>query len=113
MTLARRSLALVAEEHAGEDEHRADEEVEGDALREHEPGEENGGDGVEIDVVGGHDGTKLLQGPVPRDEADHGGHAAQPPEVVYAQCKDTNYFVNHNWLLCQSNKIVAHTGLND
>ena len=54
---------------------------EGDLLRKDGPGEDDGGDRVEIDVVGGDDSTQFLQHPVPRHEAPHRGDAAQKQEV--------------------------------
>ena len=72
---------LIGQVHAGEDEDGADEEINGDLLGEDGPGEENGGDGVEIDVVGGCDCTEFLQDPVPGEEAPHRGDAAEEQQI--------------------------------
>ena len=72
---------LVAEVHAHEDKEGADEEIEGDALGEDEPGEEHGGNGIEIDVVGDDDGSQLLDDPIPCQVTEHGGDTTQKYQV--------------------------------
>ena len=56
---------LVSEVHADEDEGGSEKEVDGDLFGENGPSEEDGGDGVEIDVVCGDNGTQFLQYPIP------------------------------------------------
>ena len=48
---------------------------------EQPPGKEDGGDGVEVDPVGGDDGTELANDPVPEEEAEHGGDNAQEEQI--------------------------------
>ena len=72
---------LIRQHHSHEYQHRAEQEPQGDALAEHQPGKEDGGDGIEIDVVSSHDGPQFLQHPVPGQETTHGGHAAEEEEV--------------------------------
>ena len=45
------------------------------------PGEEDGDDGIEIDPVGSHNSTQLMNDPIPNEEADHGGYDAQEKQV--------------------------------
>jgi hypothetical protein len=45
-------------------------------LMQYKPGEDDGGDRIEIDVVGSHDSAQLLEHPVPCQETQHGGHTA-------------------------------------
>ena len=52
-------MVFLGEEHAGEDEGGAEDEVEGDLLIENGPGEDNGDYGIEIDVVGADNGAKF------------------------------------------------------
>lgn len=72
---------FLSKEHAGDDEEAAEEEPEGDVLGEQPPGKDDGGDGVEIDPVGGGNGTKLADDPVPKEEAQHGGYHAEEQQV--------------------------------
>ena len=65
MVLASSLLTLVCEEHTKKDEGSSEKEVDGDLLGEDGPSEEDGGNGIEIDVVGGDDCTQFLQYPVP------------------------------------------------
>ena len=51
------SRIFIAEIHAQKDEDGAKEEPRCDLLVEQPPCEDDGGDGVEIDPVGGNDGT--------------------------------------------------------
>ena len=53
-------IPFISQIPAGEDEDGAKEEVDGDLLAEDGPGEDDRGDGVEIDVVGGNDGGELF-----------------------------------------------------
>ena len=48
-------VELIHHHHTDEDKERAEEEKDGDALGEYQPRKDNGGDGVEIDIVGGYD----------------------------------------------------------
>ncbi len=72
---------LISEVHAYEDKEGAEEEPDGDLFVEQPPGKEDGGDGVEIDPVGGKDSSQFADDPVPEDVADHGGYNAQEQEV--------------------------------
>ena len=74
-------LFPIGEVHAEEDEGRAEEEPNGDLLVEQPPGKEDGGDGIEVNPVGGDDGTQLTDDPVPDEETDHGGHNTQEQQV--------------------------------
>lgn len=58
-------LTLVCEEHTKKDEGSSEEEVDGNLLREDGPSKEDGGNRIEIDVIGGDDCTQFLQYPVP------------------------------------------------
>ena len=71
----------AAKVHAGKDEDGAEEEPGGDLLVEQPPGKDDGGDGVEIDPVGGDDGSQLADDPVPEQETDHRGNDAQKQDV--------------------------------
>ena len=64
-------LLPVGEIHADENQGGTDEEEDGDALVEYQPRKDYRGDGIDVNVVGGRDGTYGLQRPVPRDEAHH------------------------------------------
>ena len=64
-------LLPIGEIHADEDQGGTDEEEDGDALVEYEPRKDNRGDGIDVNVVGGRDGTDGLQRPVPRHKAHH------------------------------------------
>ena len=61
----------MPKEHAKEDKGCAEEEIDGDLLGEDSPGEEDGGDGIEIYIIGGDDGSQFLQHPVPSQETEH------------------------------------------
>jgi len=74
-------LHFIAEVHAYEDEQCAEEEIEGDAFGEDEPGEDDRGDGIEIDVVGDDDCSQFLHDPIPRQITEHGGDATQEHQV--------------------------------
>ena len=65
------SVVPIGEIHACKDEDGAEEEPDGDLLMEEPPGEEDSGDGVEIDPVGGNNGTQLADDPVPDEVAEH------------------------------------------
>ena len=73
--------ARIAEVHAYEDEQGAEEEIDGDAFGEDEPGKEHRGDGVEINGVGNHDGSQFLDDPIPRQVTDHGSYTTQEQQV--------------------------------
>ncbi len=64
-------LLPIGEIHADENQGGTDEEEDGDALVEYQPRKDNRGDGIDVNVVGGRDGTDGLQRPVPRHEAHH------------------------------------------
>lgn len=74
---------LSCQIHTDEDEEAADEEEDGDALGEDEPGKEDGDDGIEIDVVRGDDSSELADYPVPNQKTDHRCHAAKEEEIAY------------------------------
>ena len=48
---------------------------------QYKPGEDDGGDRIEIDVVGSHDSAQLLEHPVPCQETQHGGHTAKEQQI--------------------------------
>jgi len=50
-------------------------------LVEEPPGEEYGSDGIEIDPVGGNNGSEFAHNPVPKQEAEHGGDDAQKEDA--------------------------------
>ena len=56
---------LISKVHADEDEGGSEKEIDGDLFGENGPSEKDGGIGVEIDVIGGDDGTQFLQYPIP------------------------------------------------
>lgn len=62
---AARRRRTAAKVHAGKDEDGAEEEPGGDLLVEEPPGEEYGSDGIEIDPVGGNNGSEFADNPVP------------------------------------------------
>ena len=72
---------MVAHVHTSEDEGRTHEEPDGDLFAEQPPGKENGGDGVEIDPVGGDNDAQMLDDKVPGEVADHGGDDAEEHQV--------------------------------
>ena len=72
---------MVAHVHTDEDEGGTHEEPDGDLFTEQPPGKENGGDGVEIDPVGGDDDAEMLDDKVPGEVADHGGYDAEEHQV--------------------------------
>ena len=74
-------MASATEIHACEDEDGADEEIDGDAFGQDEPGKEDGGDGIEIDVVGCYHSTQLLDDPVPCQITEHGGDTTQKQQI--------------------------------
>ena len=74
-------MAPISQIHAEEDEQGAEKEEDGDLLGEDDPGEEDGSDGVEVDVVGGDDRPELRHHPVPGEEAGHRGHTAEEKQV--------------------------------
>ncbi len=51
------SVPLIGKVHADKDEDGANKEINGDLFWKNNPGKENGGDGIEIDVVGGNNGS--------------------------------------------------------
>ena len=71
----------AAKVHAGKDEDGAEEEPGGDLLVEEPPGKEYGGDGIEIDPVGGNNGSEFAHNPVPKQEAEHRGDDAQEEDA--------------------------------
>ena len=70
-------FALISQVHANKDEDGANNEVNGNLLGEDGPSKEDRCDGIEVDIVGSHNGTQLLQYPVPRHKTKHGGHTTQ------------------------------------
>ena len=94
------STRFFGEEHACEDEGGAEKEPDGDLFVEEPPGEENGGDGVEIHPVGGDDGTEFADDPIPGDITDHRGNDTQKQqiqengkieELENGRCKDPGF----------------------
>lgn len=47
---------LVCHIHTGKDEDGADKEIDGDLLGKYQPGENDGDDGIQINIIGGNDG---------------------------------------------------------
>ena len=50
-------------------------------LAKNEPSKDNSSDWIQIDIVGGYYGTKLLYDPIPRQEAHHRSHTPQEQQV--------------------------------
>ena len=71
----------VGSVHTYEDAGSTCEEVGSDFLAQYPGGKDHGGDGVEINPVGGFDGSQLGDAPVPREETHHGSQAAQEEQV--------------------------------
>ena len=72
---------LIGEIHTCKDEDGAEEEPDCDLFIEEPPGEEDGGDGVEIDPIGGDDGTQFADDPVPDEVAEHRGNDAEEEKI--------------------------------
>ena len=45
------------------------------------PGKDDGGNGIEIDPVGGYDSTQLMDDPIPDKETNHRSYNAQEQQV--------------------------------
>ncbi len=75
------TMMFLGEVHAGKNEGGAEDEIEGDLFAEYGPSEDDCDYGIEIDVVGANEGSKLLENPVPRQETRHGGDAAEEQEI--------------------------------
>ena len=71
----------VGQKHAEEDEDGAEEEPGGDVLVEQPPGEDDGGEGVDIDPVGGNDRSQTADDPVPNEETNERGDDAEEEDV--------------------------------
>ena len=71
----------VSKIHAHKDESRAEKEPNGDLLVEQPPGEENGGDGIEVDPVRRDDRTEFADDPVPGEVTEHRGNDSQEEEI--------------------------------
>ncbi len=50
-------MSFFREIHTYKDQYGAKDEIDRDLLWENDPGKEDGGDGIEIDVVGGDNGA--------------------------------------------------------
>ena len=74
-------LFPIGEVHAEEDEGRAEKEPDGDFLVEQPPGEEDGGDRIEVNPVCGDDRTELADDPVPGEITEHRGDDSQEEEI--------------------------------
>ena len=61
----------VSKIHAHKDESRAEKEPNGDLLVEQPPGEENGGDGIEVDPVCCDHRAEFADDPVPDKVTEH------------------------------------------
>ena len=71
----------VGEIHTCEDEDGAKKEPGGNLLVEEPPGEEDGGDGIEVDPVSSDDGTQFTDDPVPDEVAEHRGDNAEEEKI--------------------------------
>lgn len=67
--------------HTQQDKDRANDEIDRYLFRENQPGKEDGGDGIEVNIIGGSDGAEFLHYPVPRQETKHGGHATEEKQI--------------------------------
>ena len=74
-------LFPIGEVHAEEDEGRAEKEPDGDFLVEQPPGEQNGGDGIEVDPVRRDHRTELADDPVPGEITEHRGDDSQEEKI--------------------------------
>ena len=74
-------FAPVGKVHTKEDECCAEKEPKGDVLMKQPPSKKNGDNGIEIDIIGGDNGTKLLQRPVPCHKTEHGGDTTKEEKV--------------------------------
>ena len=79
---------MIAQIHAHEDEHRAQEEPGRDALAEQPVGKEDGSDGIEVYPVGRHHGVQLFYYPVPYKEARHRRHHAEKEQIARYGCRE-------------------------
>ena len=71
----------LCEIEAEEDEGASEEEVRGYCFVEHNAGGYDGGKGIEVDPIGGLDGTQATDAPIPHEETDHGGYAPEEEQV--------------------------------
>ena len=71
----------VSKIHTNKDESRAEKEPNGDLLVEQPPGEENAGDGIEVDPVRRDDRTEFADDPVPGEVTEHRGNDSQEEEI--------------------------------
>ena len=71
----------VSKIHANEDEGRAEKEPKGDVLMKQPPGEEDGGDGIEVNPVRSDDRTKFADDPVPGEVTEHRGDDSQEEKI--------------------------------
>ena len=74
-------LFPVGEVHTKEDESGAEEKPDGNLLVEQPPGEEDGGDGIEVDPVRRDDRTELADDPVPDEVTKHRGDDSQEEKI--------------------------------
>ena len=74
-------LFPVGEVHTEEDKGRAEKEPDGDFLVEQPPGEEDGGDGIEVDPVRRDDRTELADDPAPGEVTEHRGDDSEEEEI--------------------------------
>ena len=70
------------QKHANDDERTSDEEEYRDVFRQNQPCKNHGNYGVEVHIVCGDDCPQLSDDPVPSQEAQHGGYAAQKQQVA-------------------------------
>lgn len=81
MWLLLMTMMFLGEVHAGKNEGGAEDEIEGDLFAEYGPSEDDCDYGIEIDVVGANEGSKLLENPIPCEIASHGGDASKEQEI--------------------------------
>ena len=74
-------LFLVGEIHAEENEGGTKEEPDGNLLMEQPPGEDDRGDGIEVDPVRGDNSAEFADDPVPHDVTEHRSDDTQEEQV--------------------------------
>ena len=74
-------LFPVGEVHTEEDEGRTEEEPNGDLLIKQPPGEEDGGDGIEVNPVRSDDRTEFADDPIPGKVTKHRGDDSQEEKI--------------------------------
>jgi len=63
----------VSHIHANKYQERAQNKEKRNLLVQYQPGKDDGGDGIKVDVVGGYNGTQFLEHPVPSQKTQHRG----------------------------------------